>query len=142
MAKLSAKEAAIQLGTNARTLRKFLRSKQSPIDPVGQGNRYEFDSADMKKMKKSFVAWSNGSKPKVVDAKKHAPNTPDGGYIDDTIAAEVASIEEQDRIDRTTEEVDLGDDDEPIDLEALDGPDEDDLIDIEEELDEEDLELE
>lgn len=130
--KLSAKEAAIQLGTNARTLRKFLRSKQSPIEPVGQGNRYEFDTADMKKMKKSFVAWSNGSttKPK---PKKIEDLTTDEK---EQYALHLAEVEEG--AHPIYDEVDL--DNEDIDLSDLDGPDEDDLLDIELEIEDDEIE--
>ena len=54
---LSAKEVAAQLETDARTLRKFLRSDQSPIAPVGKGNRYQITAAEAKKMRKAFDAW-------------------------------------------------------------------------------------
>jgi hypothetical protein len=60
--KISAKQAAIEVGTDARTLRKFLRSDASPFDAVGQGNRYEFTKGEVKKLKKLFLAWGNGSK--------------------------------------------------------------------------------
>ena len=81
--KLSAKEAAIRLGTNARTLRKFLRSKQSPVDPVGQGNRYEFDSQDMKRMKKAFASWSNGTKTTKIDDMSTDEKEKYGQYLDE-----------------------------------------------------------
>lgn len=115
--KLSAKEAAIQLGTTPRTLRKFLRSKQSPIDPVGQGNRYEFDTSDLKKMKKSFVAWSNGSKPKPEKVSSDIPR-------------EIASIEAEEDLEVEDE----------VDLDDLEEPDEEDLLDIELELEEDEIE--
>lgn len=64
----SAKEAAIQLGTDARTLRKFLRSKQSPIDPVGQGARYTFTAKDIKKLRKAFDKWSTPTAKQIKEA--------------------------------------------------------------------------
>ena len=124
--KFSAKEAAIQLGTDARTLRKFIRSapKGLSIDPVGQGNRYEFTAKDIKSMKKAFTAW--GGK-KVETPKDEAPPKKKGKKSKDKIDE---SIQEQDEVDRTTEEVDLDDDDMPVDLSDLD-PSDDDLEDIE-----------
>lgn len=123
--KISAKQAAIQLGTDARTLRKFIRSSND-FDAVGQGNRYEFDTKEMKRLKKAFTAWSgNKTTKKPVNGKK---------VKDEVIDAD---IEEQDEVDRTTEEVDLDADDEPA-LEDLEPSDED----IEEEIEITDLDLE
>lgn len=59
--KLSAKEAAKAIGTDARTLRKFIRSDNSGFDACGQGNRYEFNSNEVKALKKAFVAWAGGT---------------------------------------------------------------------------------
>lgn len=123
--KFSAKQAAIQLGTDARTLRKFIRASDD-FDSVGQGNRYEFTSKEIKAMKKKFDAWSSKKPAKV-----------NGTKVKDEVLD--ADIEEQDEIDRTTEEVDLDADDEPA-LEDLDPSDED--IEIEDEIEEIDLEIE
>jgi hypothetical protein len=60
---LSAKEVARELGTDARTLRKFFRSGNSPIDPVGQGGRYAVTQKQIKKVKKAFDDWGSKSKP-------------------------------------------------------------------------------
>ena len=51
--KLSAKEAASKIGTDARTLRKFLRSKSGKI---GQGNRWLIDPDDLDDLKREFEA--------------------------------------------------------------------------------------
>lgn len=119
--KLSAKEAAKEIGTDARTLRKFIRSaKDLPVEPVGQGARYEFTPKEVKALKKAFVSWSNGSTPK--QTKKVNGHKIDTADPEDGV---------QDEIDRTTEEVDLDDDGEVVDLEDLDGPSDDELLDIE-----------
>ena len=55
---LSAKEAATELGTDARTLRKFLRKKNGL---VGQGQRWAIDRKDLKALKKEFDAWASGA---------------------------------------------------------------------------------
>lgn len=127
--KFSAKEAAIQLGTDARTLRKFIRSSDD-FDAVGQGNRYEFTSKEIKAMKKKFDAWS-GKKSKVNGTKVTKPK-------DEELDID-ADVEAQDEIDATTEEVDLDDDDEPA-LEDLEPSDED--IEEEIELTDDDLDIE
>jgi hypothetical protein len=69
--KFSAKEAAIQVGTDARTLRKFLRASDD-FDAVGQGNRYEFTSKEIKALKKKFDAWAS-KKPTTAKVKDEAP---------------------------------------------------------------------
>lgn len=65
---LSAKEAAIELGTDARTFRKFMRSITPKENQPGQGNRYQIDDAEIKKLKKRFADWSA---PKVSEAPKN-----------------------------------------------------------------------
>jgi hypothetical protein len=55
---LTSAEVAEELETDPKTLRKFLRSEDSPLDPVGQGNRYEIPAAKMRSLKKAFVTWS------------------------------------------------------------------------------------
>lgn len=96
---LSAKEAAAELGTDARTLRKFLRKRSGTI---GQGNRWAIDPDDIEELREGFEAWqSEGSpvkakadddtKPKKAKSKKSKSkkSQPAGGtdeeiYGDDT----------------------------------------------------------
>jgi len=118
--KLSAKEAARELGTDARTLRKFFRSGKSPIDPVGQGGRYGISKKDMKKVKKAFTAWSAGSKKKT--------DAPD--EIADDVEEFIETV--NDALDEAE-----ADDVVEVDLDDLEGPDDIDLLDIELDLDEE-----
>lgn len=130
--KFSAKEAAIQLGTDARTLRKFIRSSDQ-FDSVGQGNRYEFTKSEIKALKKAFSAWANGSKKKATATTSEKINE---------------DIDEQDEVDATTEEVDLDDEGDPVEiddqpddvyeLDELTGPEDEDLEEID--LEDEDLE--
>lgn len=104
--KLSAKEAAAQIGTDARTLRKFIRSEKAnlPIDPCGQGNRYEFTSAEVKALKKQFIAWSGGT------TKTEAPAPPAAKKGKKSKAkAEVPDMTHEDPDE--VEEIDLTDDD-------------------------------
>jgi hypothetical protein len=113
--KYSAKEAAAQIGTDARTLRKFIRGgKDLPISPVGQGNRYEFTAKEIKALKKLFTATTPAKTEAPATPAKKAPAKKKGKK---DLADE---INEQDAIDRTTEEVDLDDDDQPVDLDEID----------------------
>jgi hypothetical protein len=59
-----AKQVATRIGTDAKTFRKFLRSSASPYEAVGQGSRYEFPQQDLAAIKKSFIAWQKGKRPK------------------------------------------------------------------------------
>lgn len=56
---LSAKEAAHKIGTDARSLRKFLRSRSGL---VGQGNRWVIDPEDLAQLKIDFEAHSRPKK--------------------------------------------------------------------------------
>jgi hypothetical protein len=60
----TAKQVATRCGTDAKTMRKFFRSKASTVEPVGQGGRYEFASDDLPKIKREFDAWQKRSSGK------------------------------------------------------------------------------
>lgn len=60
---LSTKEIAEKLGTDPRTLRKFLRSKQSGVEAVGQGKRYTISQRSVKSLATKFEKWSKEAKP-------------------------------------------------------------------------------
>ena len=65
---LSTKAVAEALGTDPKTLRRFLRSSTSMVGRVGQGSRYTFTKTEVTALKKRFAAWS-----KAQPAKKVAP---------------------------------------------------------------------
>lgn len=54
---LTTKDLADQLDTDPKTLRKFLRSQSSPVEPVGQGNRYMIDGRTARSLRKAFKVW-------------------------------------------------------------------------------------
>jgi hypothetical protein len=60
---LDTAKVASELGTDARTLRKFLRSSASPLAPVGQGARYVIGQDDLPELKTKFTAWQSGKSP-------------------------------------------------------------------------------
>lgn len=109
---VSAKELARQLGTDARTLRKFLRSDASPVEPPGQGGRYEFTAKQVKKVTKAFEAWGT----------RKSTRTRKPPMKDVTEIEEVTDNEEIEDL----EDSDLGD---------LDGPSDEDLIDLDDDID-------
>ena len=66
----TAKQVASRCGTDSKTMRKFFRSNNSTVEPVGQGGRYEFAATDLPKIKREFNTWQSKSKartPKPVD---------------------------------------------------------------------------
>lgn len=66
----STKEVAEKLGTDARTLRKFLRSEVTEAggtvgeDTPGKGKRYSFESRQIGGLKKRFEQWSTAKAAK------------------------------------------------------------------------------
>lgn len=60
---ISVKELAVEAGTDPRTMRKFLRSEASGIEPVGKGSRYSFEKRQIAGLKKKFSKWDEDRKP-------------------------------------------------------------------------------
>lgn len=69
---LNTNEVAERLETDPRTLRRFLRSDASPIEPVGKGKRYVLDNRTLKLVQKSYAVWA-ASKGNAVTALKDVP---------------------------------------------------------------------
>lgn len=65
---LTTGQVAEELGTNAKALRKFLRSDASGIDPVGQGNRYEIPRQKVKALAKAYTAWTEAHSKAAADS--------------------------------------------------------------------------
>lgn len=62
--RMTSKMVAEELGTEPRTLRRFLRDDPTYRN-AGSGGRYEFTTRDMPTLKKRFSAWQDG-----VDARR------------------------------------------------------------------------
>jgi hypothetical protein len=58
---VNAHQAAEKIGTDARTLRRFLRSPKSTFKAVGSGGRYEFEEKDVPTLRKKFEEWRNAA---------------------------------------------------------------------------------
>jgi hypothetical protein len=124
---LSAKEAARELGTDARTFRKFMRATTSKEDQPGQGNRYAIPKTRIKKLKTAFDEWN---KPK---AKTPPPDVElDDEELEDSMMSEDEDFEDDD--DGTPDFSASADDEEPTDdeLGEIEGEEDFDLTDIEE----------
>ncbi len=65
---------ATAFDSDARTIRKFLRSPASGIDSVGKGSRYSLPGSkrEVNALKKRFDAWSEARAPKVTDETPEA----------------------------------------------------------------------
>lgn len=111
------KEIAEDLGTDGKTLRKFLRSTFPEAAP-GKGNRWALTSKQVREVKKGFKVWDESRRaPKAEDEvpSEEDPEVPTGDpqESDTTDAHEDSDWE----TDGTLEEVDLDDEDEVVDLE-------------------------
>ena len=87
---LTAKAAASRLGTDGRTLRKFLRHK---FGLIGQGQRWSIDEGNIEKLGKEFKAWNKGTK-KPPKKKVEVPEADE--VLDDAELEELEEIEELD----------------------------------------------
>jgi hypothetical protein len=83
-AALSAKDLAEKLGTDAKTVRRFLRKREMG---VGQGNRYEIDPKSVNRLKKDFGRWT------AEEAEKKARREAEKARKVDTKAETVEEVE-------------------------------------------------
>lgn len=99
------KELAQELGTDAKSLRKFLREffKDHELDTPGQGGRYAITGKQAQQIRKAF-----NTKP----ARPKAPEVDETEEVED-IADEVDEVD-----DTTDEDVEFEDDDELVDDEG------------------------
>lgn len=63
---LTTADAAAELGTDPRTLRKFLRATTPKDSQPGKGSRYSLkgDARSLAAMKKKFIAWTEAEAAK------------------------------------------------------------------------------
>jgi len=60
MAVVNTQDVALHLGTDAKILRRFLRSPSCPFATVGSGSRYTFTRDDLDELTQGFRNWSKG----------------------------------------------------------------------------------
>lgn len=104
---LSAKEAATLIGTDARTLRKFLRSQHGL---VGQGQRWAISSDDIPALKDKFEAWhkpkaESTDKPKAKAAKAAPPADDLEADFDDDDLIDEDELDAMDAIEELDDEL-------------------------------------
>lgn len=113
----TAKQVATRCGTDAKTMRKFFRSKASTVEPVGQGGRYEFDAGDMPKIKREFDAWSNRGKKNGTPQSKKVEKAVTGmaEAIQGAVNSGVFEEDEEDvTMDQLADAIERAQDQEPV----------------------------
>jgi predicted transcriptional regulator len=109
MADLNTKEVARELGTDPKTLRRFIRahvkSQGGTVgeDTPGQGGRYSFDEEDVPKMGELFEEWLAKKAAKVTKVEE----------------AEEEILEDEDAEADDVDEELVSEDDEDLDLEDV-----------------------
>jgi E3 ubiquitin-protein ligase HUWE1 len=98
---LAAKQVALILKTEPKTLRQFFRSDASTLEAVGSGGRYEFLESDLPTIKSEFEAWQAAHASR---GSKRGPRAKGEDKAPADVVEEVEEIEELD------DEVELDDD--------------------------------
>jgi hypothetical protein len=73
---MTSSDVAREIGTDAKTLRRFLRADPSYRN-VGSGGRYDFQPSDIPTVKKLFTAWIDGKKVSIKPSGKTSVKTVD-----------------------------------------------------------------
>lgn len=89
---LTTRQVAEALGTDPRTLRKFLRSQERG---VGAGSRYEFKQGDIADLKKGFAAWSTKEKKARDENKADLTPTEKPTDLDQMTVAQLKRLAQQ-----------------------------------------------
>jgi DNA-binding transcriptional MerR regulator len=73
MSNVNTKQMADKIGTDTRTLRRFIR--QDPTyKNAGSGGRYEFTDKDIPTLKDRFTKWRDGAEEKVSKTRSKKPS--------------------------------------------------------------------
>jgi len=102
MTTLDTSKVAAELGTDSRTLRKFLRSSASPLQAVGQGARYVMKPEDLPELKDKFDAWRGGRRTPTTNSSSKAPRERKSRAARLTDIERVDPLAEDDLMTRTT----------------------------------------
>lgn len=70
MANVTPKEFALKVGSDPRTVRKFLRSqaRENGTETPGKGSRWEIDSRSVRSLQKRFQLWIDAKNAKTEEA--------------------------------------------------------------------------
>lgn len=75
MAQITTAELAAEIGTTPREVRKFLRSDESPIEPVGKGSRYSIEKRQVAQLRKKYAKWDEARKADSEDNSDEVPES-------------------------------------------------------------------
>lgn len=87
---MDTKQAAKEIGTEARILRRFLRDPKSTYTTVGSGSRYTFGEDDLQELSRAFKAWQC-TKPSITRGPRVDPDAKQR-VIDEEVWAEEAEL--------------------------------------------------
>lgn len=100
MATITVQDLAQELGTDARTTRKFLRSVTPKDDQPGKGSRWSIEKKEIRSLRKKFTAFSEAqrtrdSKPDPIDDDAELLiDAEDAGPSDEDLAELEAELED------------------------------------------------
>ena len=78
MPNMTPKEFAAEVGSDGRTVRKFLRSDAGLDRKVGKGHRWTIEAKQVKSLKTKFAKWDEARKAAATDANEvEAPASPE-----------------------------------------------------------------
>lgn len=80
MTAITTTEIAAELNCTTRDLRKFLRSDESPIAPVGKGSRYSIEKRQLRTIATRYAKWDearNAAKTPESDNAPEGDDTPE-----------------------------------------------------------------
>ena len=104
---LSAKQVAIELKTDARTFRKFMRATLAKDEQPGQGNRYQIEPEQVDVLKKQFTEWNKPTKKAAAEVVEEERLDEELMVIDDEEIVDEALDPTDEEIEELDEEFDL-----------------------------------
>jgi hypothetical protein len=116
---LTTKEIADDLGTDSKTLRKFLRSHLPKEDQPGQGGRYAFEKKDLPGLKKAWLKWSESKTDRAEPADAEAKDKKAKSRKGKKAAAPAEVIEDEGDDEPTAEDLSELDDEDVADIDDL-----------------------
>lgn len=98
---LNPKELAVELDSDAKRVRKFLRSKDSGLaaEAPGKGGRWAIEARKVKGLKAKFARWDEADRKATADAKAArnaaaTTETPEDAPEGDEVTQDDAKVEE------------------------------------------------
>lgn len=94
MATITVSDLAIELTTDARTARKFLRSVTPADEQPGKGSRWAIEKRDIRSLKSKFAKFVAAETERKVKATEPAADEPEGDELElEPTAEELADID-------------------------------------------------